>query len=196
MQLLRVAAVLIFAWTVPAAAAGDAPWLTYHVYPGELAVQNDMPRLAVFADGRVQVWRAAWQPRAGLYEYFLEPAGLNALVAAATAPELAAIDLAEAEQALAEARQRLAHKEQRFYAIADAARYHVTVTSDAAPAARSPGAGRIELVWEMVHPALEAAANVPERHQLAGLREMLEELATTEGARRIADAPPLQGFPE
>ena len=182
--------------SMPATAAGEVPWLTYHVYPGELSVQNDVPRLAVFADGRVQVSRASWQPRSGLYEYFLEPAGLNALVAAATAPELAAVDLAVAEQVLSEARRRLAREEQRFYAITDATRYHVTVASDAAPGSRAPGAGRIELVWEMVHPDLEAAANIPERQRLAGLREMLEELATTEGASRIAEAPPLQGIPE
>ena len=189
----RILFAALLLWNVPGTVAGEAPWLTYHVYPGELALQNDTPKVAVFADGRVQVARFAWQPQSGRYEYLLEPESLNALVAASTAPELAAIDLAVAEQALSETRRRLARDEQRFYAIADAARYHVTVASDAAPRSRSPGAGRIELVWDMVHPRLEMAADVPERQQLAALREMLEALATIEGARRIADAPPLRG---
>jgi hypothetical protein len=187
---MRIVSILILLCSLSTTVVGQgAPWLTYHVYPGELALHSDTPKVAVFADGRVRIARFAWQPQPGLYEYILEPAELDALVAAATAPELAAVDLAVAEQALAEARRRLARDQQRFFAIADADRYHVTVASGAAPRSRTPNAGRIELVWEMVHPALEEAAGIPARDRLAVLREMLESLATVDDVRRIADAP-------
>lgn len=194
--LKRLVWLLLLIWGAPATCTAQTPWLTYHVYPGELALHSDTPKVAVFSDGRVQVSRLAWQPRPGLYEYRLEPAALDALVAAATAPELATIDLAVAEQALAETRQRLAHEQQRFYAISDPDRYQITVSSGAAPRSRTPGAGRIELVWERVHPAVETTAGIPARQRLADLRTMLEELATTKGARRIADAPSIEENPQ
>jgi len=186
---LRVAWFVLLFCGVPVPGAAQTPWLAYHVYPGELALHGDTPKVAVFADGRVQVWRPAWQPRPGLYEYRLESAALDGLVAAATAPELAAIDLAGAERALAETRQRLAREQRRFYAISDPDRYQITISSSAAPHAGEPEAGRIELVWERVHPAVEAAAAIPARQQLSDLRAMLEALATTRGARRITDPP-------
>lgn len=93
--------------------------LEYHRYSGMLAERDPMPRLRIFADGRVRVYYPAYMKRAGEYELSLSPVELQELLQTLAGHGMLSFDseVIRADRVRAEA--KLQEDEGALFAVSD-----------------------------------------------------------------------------